>query len=349
MLSGALLFELEGDLGMKTQEMKLEDLADKNWFTDLDDSSFWLRIYTLMPVSHANLQKCFNDAILNTQLNNQPIKIVYIAINDGLKLPCIKSSFPYSNPDNRNMQINVELSEFSLPKSSYIFMLSPFRRDGVEGEELDTKNTLNQAEAIFSSYIGNNLLHTIVFDGERAITQNGKVGIPSRIVATLQKCDGPLLLKENWQGAYETFKAIEALSEKDKKHKINLSLRFFQKGKTAFDSDESFFLYWTAIIALGTSKTEKINEKLQTLYSLSKAEVEEQLKWEWAYRARNDILHNASSINFHMHIERYFQVLFLDLLRLELGLSHNGYLKSYIDSEQKLDIPNVEVQAMHTG
>ena len=119
---------------------------------------------------------------------------------------------------------------------------------------------------------------------------------------------------------------------------MSLALQLFQTGKNTFNENSAFLLYWMAIVQLlGISNTKDINKKLQVLYSMSKKEVEDGLKWKWAYETRNALMHKAKSVvlNADIDIERYFQLLFLDLLRGELKLECKEFLKNYLISLSK--------------
>lgn len=305
----------------------ISDLIDKSAFNNLDESSCWLRIYNtpLLPCNNlSNVTKCIENRIL---FKNIKLSIDCLGISaNGPILPFIEHDIPVGSSINLG-----NLVYKPLPKGPYVFISIPFKIDGKEGEEFFVKSYLNEVESILSMYSGNNFLHSIVFDGEMALTQKGKAGISGPAIPIPAECDGPFLSEDVWNLIIETFQEINKIKDVDKSNRVRLSLKFFQKGKNTFNYDESFFLYWTAIIALlEESKTMYINKKLQRLYSMSQEDVENKLRWKWAYEIRNDILHNAKSVDFNLTIERYFQLLFLDLLRGELDLKCQKFLLKFI-------------------
>ena len=313
--------------------ISMRDLVDKSVFKDLDKSAFWLRVYNTTCIPHSSFHDILKHIINEISFKNSKLSIHCLGITgDGPELQFIKQDLPYSNPYG-TLTISSEFLVKKLPAGTYVFLATPYKIDDQKGDEFITKTCLNEAESILSLYLGNNFLHSIVFDGEMALTDKGSATIPGPPIAIPQKCDGPFLSKDNWDAVLETFQKINNITDPDKVSRVNLALRFFQKGKNTFNDDESFFLYWTAIIALlEESRTMYINQKLQVLYSMSKEDVEDKLMWKWAYEVRNDILHNAKSVVFHMQIERYFQLLFLDLLRGELGLECKKFLENYLTS-----------------
>lgn len=310
--------------------ISISNLVDKSAFKNLDESSYWLRIYNTPLLPCDNLSNVTKGIVNKISFKNIKLSIDCLAISgNGPKLPFIEQDIP----SNINGQLSYpsKLVYKELQKGSYVFITIPYKIDGKEGEEFFVKSYLNEVESVLSMYSGNNFLHSIVFDGEMALTKKGKAVIPGPAIPIPQKCDGPFLSKDVWNLIIDTFQEINKIKDVDKSNRVRLSLKFFQKGKNTFNDDESFFLYWTAIIALlEESKTMYINKKLQSLYSMSQEDVESKLMWKWAYQVRNDILHNAKSVVFHMQIERYFQLLFLDLLRGELGLKCQKFLLNYI-------------------
>ncbi len=207
--------------------------------------------------------------------------------------------------------------------------------DDQEGNESITKNCLNEFESILSLCLGNNFLHSIVYDAERPFTDKGNESIIGPSIELPQKFDGPFLLQDNCDGFLEILQKINEITDQDKVNQVSLALQLFQTGKNTFNENSALLFYWMAIVELlGISDTLDINKKLQVLYSMSKKEVEDGLKWKWAYETRHALMHKAKSVvlNADIDIERYFQLLFLDLLRGELKLECKEFLKNYLIS-----------------
>jgi hypothetical protein len=324
------------------QQVKINnwaDLVDKSCFQNLDESSFWLRIYYITGVSRDELFKKMRSFENVISLNDKKISFHCVVVSEEAIRPKFKFLEESLGTDQAGkLIIECNLIEKELPVGSYVLLNTSYKIDGQidDGKEFATKSCLNEVESILALYLGNNFLYEIFFDGEMSLTDKGKYTIPSKPRALPQECDGPFLQKENWASISETFQKINEIVDQNKANRVRLALRFFQKGKNTFNDDESLFLYWTAIIALlEESGTMYINKKLQVLYNFTQEDVEKTLKWEWAYGIRNDILHKAKPVTFHMQIERYFQLLFLDLFRGELGLKCDELLLNYVRSFPK--------------
>lgn len=310
------------------KKQNIKDLIKDDWFKDINNSSCWLRIYPMLPVPQKKILEYFKHAFTEITVDGLTVGIRYLGCGD-LELPNIGLDFMYSDPEKGHMCLAVKNEKKKLPQSSYIFILVPFKVDGKEGDKAKTINALNQAEAILSGYIGNNLLHTLIYDEEIELTQNGAFINKSNspIIKTVQPCDGPFISKGYWDDAGQTFKALESLEEESEKKRILLALKFFQNGKKIKIGIEQFFFYWTAIITLcKESGTTAINQNyLQPAYDLNKEEIEEKLLWKKLYTIRNNLFKFGAEINFHHDVERYLQLLFLDILRRELNLPNRKY------------------------
>lgn len=311
--------------------MKWVDMVPAEWFEDSNTSTFWLRIYTTLLVPQNKIQERFKDIVCSYVVDSQPIKLSVLGLSDGFKLPVLKNSFVYSHPDDGSMIVPVKIKNISFPKSTYVFLFTPYKINNVNGDENKTKSNLDQLEAILSARLGSNTLHSLIYEGELPLTDACQAKTLGQAVPVLNQCDGPFLDKDNWESSLKLVEATDALSKGDKQNRIRLALQYYQKGKNTFRSEEKFFFYWTAItIVTGDTATKAINKNLQYIYSENKSYVDDKLAWKWAIECRNDFFKRGIRLNFHANIERYFQLLFLDLLEHELGLETDKHLLSYI-------------------
>jgi hypothetical protein len=317
----------------KAFKIRLNDFIDTNWYENIEDSSVWLRIYAPLYVTLSKISQDFKNAIHHLFIGTQPVKITYLSLAEPITLHTIEQGFLFSDLYNENkVKINPKVTNKELPQTSYIIFSSPYRIDGKQGNEGGIIAKFNIIESILSAYIGNNLLKSLAYEVEFSLSQKGQP-INGPAIETPSHDDGPFLSIHNWQEASDTFHALETLKNDNQRNKINLALRFFQKGKATFNDDESFFLYWTAIMVLTEGKgTQYINKILQGIYGYDSREVENNLKWMWAINKRNKIFKQGAFVNFDILVERYFQLLFLEILRKEPGLPSKKYLLNYIKS-----------------
>src|SRR5262249_49650031 len=109
-----------------------------------------------------------------------------------------------------------------------------------------------------------------------------------------------------------------------KQARIRLSLELMNDAMRKYDG---FFEYWTALEVLCDGKTNAIKSRLQKIYGLKnqqEAGIATGLSTlaEW----RHQYVHAGVRPNLSADVERYIQLLFLDLLRHEVGLKPRGHL-----------------------
>lgn len=315
-----------------------QDLFPKNWYTKPEESFFWIRIYTMIPVAHSQITKIFSDVQFEINDNGHPVWFTGLG---GIfsDLSDIESKILHSDPKTGSIIMPMETRKKNLPLSSYFILACPSIVDGEKLEENAIIQRLNRVEAILSAYLGNNFLHKLVFEAQwSALTGSNKHNVYGEAIATPQSCDGPFVSQDNWRMVQDTFTKINAISCADKKARIKRALEFYQSGKATKDigAAEKFFFYWTAITVLcGGEGTMDINRRFQKIYGMTQQEVETHLRWKDVLNLRNNFFKQGKSINFHKEIERYLQFLFLDLLRHEIGLSP---INASLNSVSKLDL-----------
>ncbi len=261
-----------------------------------------------------------------------PIWIGGASIN-ATGINSFENSFIYSDPETGTIILPTTLGTKELPLSAYLIMGCPLKIDGKELGEEKTISRLNRVEALLTAYLGSNTVYKLVFEAFYP-AEGDKYQIVSDVMASIQQCDGPSIADSNWRGVEDTFSEIESITNSHKKARIKRALEFFHSGKSTKDigRDEKFFFYWTAITVLCEGKgTTDINNRLQKIYDFTFKEVEEKLRWKDILNARNFFFKQGKSIHLHKDAERYLQLLFLDLLRDELGLNPINAALSVID------------------
>jgi len=103
----------------------------------------------------------------------------------------------------------------------------------------------------------------------------------------------------------------------DIRRRIELALEFFNR---AMRAEDPFFYYWTALEVLCNGKAGKIKQRLSLVYDLSIPEVDDRLGMARVAQWRHDLFHRGQRVWHSADVERYVQLLFLDLLRRELHL-----------------------------
>jgi hypothetical protein len=110
----------------------------------------------------------------------------------------------------------------------------------------------------------------------------------------------------------------------DKSRRLMLALELID---AAMRTGHGFFEYWTALEVVVAGKVNRMKSILSAIYGVrSHHEVGEQTGLNVLARWRHEYVHKGIRPPLTADIERYLQLLFLDLLRHELGLPSRKYV-----------------------
>lgn len=307
------------------------------WCEDPEKSKFLFRIYSIVLCSIAQLTEHASGQSSLPIEDGVPVWLGLCELQAG-KLLKVGSGQVHSDPETGQVIIPTDVSEINLPRSAYFFLATPHEIDGVEFKEADTLSRLDRVEALLSIHFGSNVVYRQVFEAIFEARPDGKYSLVGDVMAVVQPSDGPNMAPENWHLFEEAIARIETIGDIAKKERIKRALEFYHSGKTSSDTahGEKFFFYWTAIQILCNGRgSMATNHQFQSIYGFSKEQVEGDLLWKGILKARNDFSHAGVKIHLHKDAERYLQLLFLDLLRHELGLEPVGVALS---SQPTLDL-----------
>ena len=118
---------------------------------------------------------------------------------------------------------------------------------------------------------------------------------------------------------------------KNKKRRIELALQLMNE---AMNKEYGFFEYWTALEIVCDGKSGKIKNRLADIYEIaSHNEAAEKTGFKKLAEWRHDFIHKGIRPIISADVERYIQLLFLDLLRNELELPRVGNIASIQNSQ----------------
>lgn len=296
-----------------------DKLVPGDWFEHPEDSSIWLRIYTCLFVPHATLADSIRswlpqpDEPADFLDFGAPILFGFGTVKD-FKVP-VQTIDLYSQESGQTV-LAVNVGERTLPAATYIFLATPYRKDGTLGNEPAAKRTLDLAAGLLCLHAGLNFMRDCVFEGEASAGDN-KLSIPGQPKKVPKPAEGPFLGRQNGADVGEISERLSKTRE-PKKGRIELALRLMG---TAMREDQGFFEYWTALEVVCDGKSNRIKERLGKLYGLkSHKEAAELLGLGTLVKWRGDYVHGGKAPSLTADIERYLQLLFLDLLRHELDL-----------------------------
>ncbi len=248
-------------------------------------------------------------------------KVVLVAFGqmDGFKIPA-SDSIIYANKDGV-MTIEYKLREVVLPQANYVWLSTPYCIDGEKMDISNISSVLDSISALVCMHFGRNFLHEIVFNGE-VNAGTGQYSTGSTAQRTPTSSDGPFLDKKLCIDMGQLIKQLHTKS-REIQSRIGLALSYLEKAQR---QNEGFLDYWTAMEILCKGKAQKIRDCLQKCYSFqSRRDVDEKLGFGVVAKWRHDMIHKGLKPVVSAHVERYLQLMFLDLLRHELAMKTMGY------------------------
>ncbi len=296
----------------------LATLIPRNWFADWEHSSVWVRIYTSLFIPHSvfiETASAFLDASTSSSLES-PTECVLIAFGhiDGMKMPAMTTEL--FAEESGKTRVSVKVNEKELPRTNYVFLYAPFEVDGKPGDEAKARRKLDTRASLLCLHAGLNFMRDCVYEGEVNAKDGsfGSRGTPWRMP---QACEGPFLATQNGAEFVSVLQAIRALPE-PKRGRIELALHLVNE---AMRKDYGFLEYWTALEVICDGKANRIKERLRSIYGLkSHSAAGDQTGLNVLARWRGEYVHKGIRPYLSPDVERYVQLVFLELLRAEVGL-----------------------------
>ncbi len=308
---------------MTISPFQLGDIAPPSWFQDKANSNFLLRVYSSFGFTHDEFKEVVLPKSAVIRIRND-VRLVFVLIDQLKMMTCQLEA--YSNEQGTCI-ISTELGERQFPKSTYVFLASPMRIDGVDEHEPTVRNRLDEVAGLVKACCGINMMREVVYEVIVKADSSGIVGF-SPVFEKVMPCDGPFVEDSSFVEINEVSIRLQNLRSY-KRQRVDLALQYFNR---ALERDDVFFNYWTALEILCDGKSGRIKKKVSDCYATHKLHNDE------ANRAirqitdlRNAFIHKGVRPHLSTDAERYIQMLFLDLLRQEIDLkfvNHLGVFRS---------------------
>lgn len=174
----------------------LTSLVPPEWFTDLENSSTWLRLYTALFIPHAKF-KAVVETFVSRIDKSQPL----LAFQDrtfigwgtlkGMKIPIMTATM--FAEESGQLRLEVKVDERELAQTNYVFLGAPFQVDGKPGDEAVTKRLLDTVAGLICLHTGQNFMRHCVFEGEIK-AKDGTFSSPGESWKMPQPSEGPYLI-----------------------------------------------------------------------------------------------------------------------------------------------------------
>jgi hypothetical protein len=318
----------------------LSGLANDSWFSNREQSSIRVRIYLAVgipPRQFLDAVNAFsppNDPLLSVTV---PVRFAWGSVN-GMKLPEMKMRL--SVKESGGLEFQVQTNEFELPESNHIFLVAPFDCDGTPGDEQAVGTALDSAAALLQLHAGHNFLREMLFDGE-VEASSGKFSVTGKAWAVPQNVEGPFLITEEGKALEEICERLQKMPDRIRSRLVT-SLRLLER---AIRGDWDLLDYFTALEVVADGKSSTIKQKLGLIYSIkNQNEVAERTGFKTLAQWRHDYVHKGEVRSLPADVARYVQLMFLDILRHELGLRALGHL-ARAQRRSGFELPSLGLEA----
>jgi hypothetical protein len=290
----------------EVKNMQLRELVPQEWFKEISNSTFWLRIYSCLFIPHADFLELVLAATKKTGFASK-ISFRFMAMNE-MKMPTTEMSM-ISQADGM-LKINAEIKNSEVKTGTYVFMMTPKRIDGVNIPEFEVRETLNICAGILRAHAGHNFMRDVIYEGEVHAGKDGFT-LASEGLKLPHPTEGPHFNNSNWEQSKEIYEAVGNL-QKEIRNRIHLSLNYFNK---AFDEEDSFFFYWVSLEILCNGKSQTIKQRIREALDLKSLKDVEEIGFGVISKWRHEFFHQGIRPTMAADVDRYIQLLYLDLLR----------------------------------
>jgi hypothetical protein len=302
----------------------LGHLYSEEWFEESARREVYVRYYTMpfQPKTDFYIPGLDGNVVVYA---NTVFKIVVAHIADQKYLSHIPWLVQSEADTNK---IVVEKLERLLPATNYILVTTPIRGVGDQAYR-DASEKMDSFVGILRLVGGNNLLRQLVREGKVDVA-SGNIATPTSLVPVPSAREGPFTTVETWEGLKEITNSVSGSSSNSKKGRIELSTQLIELAFLA-DARFKFFSYWVALeVAADTHSTGKIATLLTKAYGRSRGYILNDLGFEFLKATRTAVFHNGDHYEMPSDVERYVQLLFLDVVRAKLGLKCREYMAAEV-------------------
>lgn len=311
---------------------------DKSWFENPETSSVLVRIYAPLNMSSEQFKQIHLKNM--KQFNIDPP--VWISLGKGsIEWEVMDDVVTSSTTVPETLNVCLNSYKRKAEDGYYVFFSTVLSNNGSAPDYDGARYRLDIVSGIVALYFGKNVLPEALHETSASV-EDAKLNNAPQVRRLPLRTDGPFISIEKWQ---EVFDAITTLQHLDsyKGNRIKRALAIFRE---ALNSAQGYIFYWTALDVLSdsTEGSTKVMSKLQLCYRLGSIdEVKEKFGALKLKNIRNELIHQGADYKVPGDIERFVQLMFIDILRYELGLTHVGYM------EHLLNTPGYDLTSIDLG
>lgn len=282
---------------------------------DKSTSSIWFRAYAIHGVPRKLVPHLNEIYPCQLKVLDRRVWMRFLTLGQAIELQDLSINLITAEDGGLEIVIRSNAPK-SIPASCYCFVYTVFDDNGRPGNEKEVKGSLDAVIGLLRLHFGLSAFYQIAADQELKLA-DGRMQMRTDAIRIPQKNEGPFLHPVNWLDSEEILQSLT--SHRDARRLI-LAMEYIHKGF----SDADFAAYWIALELICNSHQEnKIIEKLVDAYGFpfKKIKNDNVIGYKEFLKARQRFFHKGIRPTFPADSERYLQLMLLDLLRSELGLT----------------------------
>ena len=223
--------------------------------------------------------------------------------------------------DDGTVHLDPNVKHTEARESAWLLILQPYIVDGVQRPEYEIRKRAGIQAALFAAINGRNMAFQRVTDNIIMMKEGGMTTASSPMFTNPHAFPVPDVSVERCKFIRDA--ALKLQQQRvDIRHRIELSLHWFEKGIRAVGLD-GFINCWVAIETLGmpdTTDIRPLNHLLTSAYNISQDEARDKFGVGKVFGLRSRILHNGEDLPINQLLSEYMECLYLDFLLESLGL-----------------------------
>jgi len=292
----------------------LADLVPGDWFIDPVASTVLVVGYAVMrvPADRPRVLQAFDLPSVRALLGT-------------IDFPYFDTSTVRFEVDTANlMRVEGQGEPRRTPLAPHLILLTPLRVDGVDGDEAEARSRLESAAGLLAAFLGRNAVYQLVFENVAQVAAGASGQTVSGFSTTIENplsFPAPSLDDATIDLIKQAGKTL-ASADLVRRERYVLALRWFHQALYGGGID-SFLRYWIAIEAVSPMTSSDIAPLVGALahgYGIAVGDVKARYGIGRIYGFRGRIVHQGARGPVHGRLLDYLGALFVELLRIGLGL-----------------------------
>ncbi len=259
----------------------------------------------------------------------------YFAINLGQDIGVLFKKGPreieslnlprFGLQDDKNVIIKYKVDKLHLEAEFFYTMIEVKRNFETQGELKKAKDTCSELFGILALLYGPGILEKKMFEGFKYTPTKGRYEDSYSLLY-----DTPLT-ETDFMNSFPL--AFKELQSHESRGKLEIALRWYQKGMDTDQPVDQLLYFWVALesLTMTTTDIKEISKGLKYIFPFTDEKlIKEKLKIGRIFGCRSDIVHNGIT-DFDLEYLKILQSIVEEMIRSKLGIATKGLLQKYFE------------------